>query len=154
MEVKKIICCFLTILISASVLHAENKIHFVYYNDYAPFSWSEGGKIRGLYINVVDEIFINRLGISVVYEGYPWKRAQKMVRLGKADGYCTTITPERLTYSAATKEPVIEVNFRIYTTADNPRLDQLEKVKSIQELQGFNLVEYSGSGWAEKNLIL
>ncbi len=151
---KRFFASFLTVVILtvALPLHAGDAVQFVYYYDYAPFGWEEDGKMRGIYIDIVNEVFTNKLGIPVNHKGYPWKRAQAMVKAGKSDGYCTTVTPERLSFSYATKEPIIEVNFKIYTPADNPRLDQLRKVKSVPELKGFKLADYSGSGWAKKNL--
>lgn len=139
-------------LLPDAPLYAGEKILFVYYHDYAPFGWAENGKMKGIYIDIVSEAFTKRLGIPVEHRGYPWKRAQKMVREGKADGYCTTVTPERLSYSLATEEPVLDVHFKIYAAIDSPRLEQLKNVKSISDLRGFKLTDYSGSGWAEENL--
>lgn len=142
----------LVFLLISAPLKAKETMLFVYYHDYAPFSWKEDDTMRGMYIDIVNEAFTNRLGIPVIHQGYPWVRAQKMVSAGQADGYCTTITPERLSFSAVTKESIIEVNFKIFTPAKSPRLEQLRKVKSIQELKDFKLADYSGSGWAEKYL--
>ncbi len=150
----KIVVCFVTVVISlfAASLHAKDTMLFVYYSDYAPFGWIEDGKMQGLYIDIVNEAFTNRSGIPIEHEGYPWKRAQNMVRKGKADGYCTVVTPERLTFSYASEESIIEVNFKIYAPVGSPRLNLLREVKSIPELKSFKLVDYRGSGWAEKNL--
>ncbi len=136
----------------ATPVSARETLLFVYYSDYAPFGWEENGKMHGIYIDIVNEVFANRLGIPVEHRGYPWVRAQLMVKDGDADGFCTVITPERLSYSHASKEPIIKVDFKLFTPGNNPKLDQLKKVKSISELQGFRLVDYLGSGWAQQNL--
>lgn len=143
----------LCILASANVNAESGKtMSFTYYHDYAPFGWEDNGKMRGIYIDTVNEALTNRLGISVEHRGFPWSRAQSMVKEGKADGFCTVITPERLKYSVAAKESLIDVNFKIFAAANNPNLDKLGKVTSIPELQGFKLVDYRGSGWAKENL--
>lgn len=154
MKNRTIAVCVLAVaaFMFAASLHAKEPMLFVYYHDYAPFGWNEDGKMRGIYIDIVNEAFTNRMGIPAEHKGFPWKRAQNMVKDGKADGYCTVVTPERLKFSCAVEEPIIEVNFKIFAPADAPRLAQLRKVKSIPELKGFKLTDYSGSGWAEKNL--
>ena len=69
-------------------VYAGDTIRFVYYNDNAPFGWEENGEMQGIYIDIVNEVFKKRLGIPVEHRGYPWKRAQMMVKNGDADGYC------------------------------------------------------------------
>ena len=76
-----------------------------------------------------------------------------MVIDGEADGYCTVITSERLSFSDVTQQSIIDVNFKIFVSAKSPKLEQLESVTSISELKGFKLVDYAGSGWAEENLV-
>ncbi len=140
------------LLLSTAPLQAADKMYFVYYYDYAPFGWSENGRMQGIYIDIVNEAIANRLGIPVIHQGLPWSRAQKMIKDGNADGYCTVITPERLSFSDPTQLPIIEVNFKVFTTANHSRLDQLKNVDSLVELKGFKLVDYRGSGWAKDNL--
>lgn len=142
----------LIIVIFAASIKAGESMQFVYFHDYPPFSWKEDGKMKGIYIDIVQEALSNRMGIAVEHSGYPWKRAQRMVKIGDADGYCTTVTPERLSFSLPTEESIIEVNFKIYTSTNNPNINKLKQIKSIQELQGYQLVDYSGSGWAKENL--
>lgn len=157
-HVKKIIgsvrflVAFVIILVSTQV-SAKEKMLFVYFNDYPPFGWEENQKMRGIYIDIVNEVFENRLGISVQHKGYPWKRAQLMVKLGSADGFCTVVTPERLTFSKPTQESIIDVNFKIFAYINSPKREQLETIDSIAGLKGFKLVDYMGSGWAEENLV-
>ncbi len=140
------------ISLTVSSLSAQEAIRFVYYADYAPFGWEENGEMVGIYIDIVEEVFSNRLGIPVEHRGYPWRRAQMMVRAGEADAFCTAITQERLSYSDASDESIIDVHFKMFALADSPKLDQLELISSVSELQEFILVDLSGSGWAQQNL--
>jgi polar amino acid transport system substrate-binding protein len=144
-----IVCAVITATVSA---FAEETIRFVYFNDYAPFGWQENGAMRGLYIDIVNEVFNNRLGIPVEHQGYPWKRAQKMVMDGVADGFCTVITPERLSFSDATQHSIIDVDFKMFVPANSSKLELLRQIFSISRLKGFKLVDYAGSGWADEHL--
>ncbi len=127
-------------------------IHFVYYPTYAPFGWDDNGTMKGIYIDVLNVVLVEKMGLEVKHEALPWKRAQIMVERGKADGLVTAATPARLEYSDKPEETVVEANFKIYTSADCPNLKALKKVKSIPELKPFKLVDIRGSGWAKANL--
>lgn len=141
----------LLVIIRVTAKEAES-IHFVHFNDYPPFGWEENGVMHGIYIDIINEVFVNRLGIPVEHNGFPWKRAQKMVSKKLADGFCTVITPERLEFSDPTQHSIIEVDFKIYTPKDSPQLNHLKQISSLSELKGIKLVDYAGSGWAIKNL--
>ncbi len=153
---RKIILAQLCLLFALVMLpisaSSKERILFVYYNDYPPFGWEENNKMQGIYIDIVNEVFTHRLKIPAEHRGYPWKRAQQMVKDGKADGFCTVITPERLRFSDATRESILDVNFKIFIAANSPKLEQLKQISSISELQSFELADYLGSGWAVEHL--
>lgn len=124
-----------------------------YFHDYPPFSWEENGDpIKGILIDILNEALANRMGLNVVHRGYPWARAQQLVRSGKADGLCTVVTPERLEYAASSQEPVIKVAMRAYAASDHPDLATLREVEAVEDLRAFQLASYIGNGWAEQNL--
>ncbi|MCG8619543.1 MAG: transporter substrate-binding domain-containing protein [Desulfobacterales bacterium] len=146
-------CILLTIVITTLSASGKETISFVYFNDYPPFGWEENGTMRGIYIDIVDEVFTNRLNIPVTHRGLPWKRAQLMVFDGTADGFCTAITPKRLKFTEATQQSIIEVNFKIFVPVNGPGLERLRHVSDLSGLKAFKLVDYAGSGWAQKNLV-
>lgn len=108
--------------------------------------------MQGILIDVLTEALQKRMGIQLVHEGYPWARAQILVKQGQADAFVTVPTPERRTYTEVNQEPVVLATFNIFTSVKNPRLDALKTVETISQLKNFNLVHYLGSGWAKKNL--
>lgn len=78
----------------------------VYFDDFAPYSWrDEQGRMRGLMIDVMDRVAA-QMGLRVHHEGYPWQRAQKLVRMAQADGFVTIATRERRSYTLIVEEPV------------------------------------------------
>lgn len=131
---------------------AGEPFHIVYYESFRPYSWTENGETKGLLIDILTEAFENRLGVRVVNQGLPWERAQRMVEYGKADAFTTVPTPWRLSFSRQSEESVVPVTFSIYGWHGNPRNEELEKITSISELEGFRLGAYTGSGWSKKNL--
>jgi polar amino acid transport system substrate-binding protein len=148
----KILLLLMTVLLLETVSAGAKTLKIVYFDQFEPFSWRENNKMKGLFIDVVNEAIGKRMGLPVLHEGYSWNRAQAMVRDGSADGMCTIITSERLQYAVSTTTPVVTLNFRIFTAANNPRMSQLKRVKTIQDLSGFKLIDILGSGWAIENL--
>jgi len=127
-------------------------IRFVYFDQFEPFSWLEDGRMQGMFIDVINEVFEVRLGIPVEHEGYPWKRAQLMVMEGTADAMCTIATSERREYALPVSTPVVRINFKLFTSADHPDRDRLAGIRSLRDLQDLSLVDITGSGWAATNL--
>ncbi|XPS90502.1 putative ABC transporter, periplasmic binding domain protein [Desulfosarcina variabilis str. Montpellier] len=144
---------FLFLLLFPIFVLAEEQIRFVYYNDYRPRSWIENGKVRGILVDIVDEAVGTRLGISVCHSGYPWKRAQQMVKNGLADAFVTLPTTERRSYTVVGKEPIVVFTLNIATKRDHPRMNDLEKIANIDQLKDYTIADYLGNGWAQQNLI-
>lgn len=88
--------CLWGLLLAASPQAvAVSSLNMVYFDDFAPYSWrDEEGKMRGLMVDVMDRVGLE-LGVQVHHEGYPWLRAQKLVRAGQADGFVTVPTRAR-----------------------------------------------------------
>lgn len=143
-----LIVCFLSQRVSAD----SDSILFVYYNQFEPFSWEADNQMQGMFIDIINEVFEERLGISVRHEGYPWKRAQQMVQDGSADAMCTVATSQRLEYAVETSFPVLSINFKIFTAVDHPRLIEMNKIETLSDLGDLALADIAGSGWAAANL--
>lgn len=131
---------------------ATEPIHFVYYDNYRPRSWSENGIMHGMLVDIMDEAVGKRLGIPVSHSGYPWKRAQLKVKEGSADAFITMPTDERRTYTAIGKEPVITFDLRIITKKGHPRMAEMKAITSVKELYAFTVADYLGNAWAKRNL--
>lgn len=125
----------------------------VYFGDFAPFSQLDTtGRVRGMFVDAAEGILHEKLGQTVDHQAFPWARAQAMVKGGEADGFLTVPTPERLSYVLASTRPVFTFPMCIVAAPDNPRLDELLRVRRLEELKPFRVGHYIGSGWAEANL--
>lgn len=136
----------------ASVLNSQEVFKFTYFNNYAPFSWEEDNRVRGIFVDILNEIIYKRMGLTPVHNAYPWERAQLMVKEDKADGFITIPTEERLSYTLANTEPIYTAQFTIFTNKFNKRIDNIREITSLDQLKNFKVVHYLGSGWAKKNL--
>lgn len=52
--------------------------------DYPPIINIENNRVSGVFIDIINESF-KKVGITAVYENYPWKRSQQMVKLNQVD---------------------------------------------------------------------
>lgn len=127
-------------------------LRVVYNEDYAPLSFRDQGVMRGVLIELMDELG-RRLGVKVVHEGYPWERAQLMVRNGDADVFVTLVNPARGEYAVATAVPILRVNNYGVTARTNPQIAQLRAIKTLHDARSYAHVNFLGSGWAKAQLV-
>ncbi|WP_033138719.1 substrate-binding periplasmic protein [Aeromonas finlandensis] len=129
------------------------ELKMVYFDDFAPYSWrDEQGKMRGLMIDVMDRVAA-QMGLRVRHEGYPWQRAQKLVRMAQADGFVTVATQERLTYTRMVDEPVTTTVMTIFTQIGHPRMAEFQRARRLSDLKTFTFLDYLGNGWGKENLV-
>lgn len=134
--------------------HAAPPLRMAYFETYSPLSFGQDGQLRGILLDVIQEVAGRRLGLTVEHTGYPWNRAQALVQSGEQDAICTIATPERLEYAVAAQEPVVSAPRRIFVHKDNVLLPKLQKVHNLDELHKLNptVISYQGNGWAKNNL--
>lgn len=124
-------------------------LRFVFSDSYAPLSWHEEGVMQGIIIDILDATLKSKMNVEASYSGYPWKRAQVMVKSGAADAFVTVPTKARREYTTCSSEPAITVDVSAYTYIDNPRMNELLKVQSYADLAGFEIIDYLGNDWAK-----
>ncbi len=146
------IILFLICLLLPLPAYAQDTMRMVYFENFPPFSWREDDQMQGILIDVVNEAIQVRMGIPVSHVGYPWARAQKMVRDGEADAFVTIPTLERKEYTQVSSEPVIITKVTLFTNVNHERMEEFKNIKVIPDLKSFMLVDYTGNGWAHENL--
>lgn len=105
--------------------------------------------MAGIFIDVMDELLVKRLGLSVEHEGFPWARAQQRVKEGLADALISVATEERRAYTVPTREWVTQGKLAMFVRADEPQRARLATIKGIAELKGFNIGTYLGNSWVK-----
>lgn len=127
-------------------------MRFVYFDDFAPYSWKTDGRMEGIFIELVNTVIAEGMGIAVHHAGYPWERAQRMVEAGQADAFITVPTPKRRAYCDISKAALTIFSLSPFTHKNNPRMDALKRIETIQDLSEFSIVTYTGNGWAKSRL--
>ena len=75
-----------------------------------------------------------------------------MVRSGKADAFITLPTPKRETYTISSIEPILMPSLKFYVAKGFPKIEQLRKAQSFDELKEFQFVSNLGNGTWKKIL--
>lgn len=123
----------------------------------APFHEPDQGSRygwKGLFIDILDRVLVQELGMGLILEPYPWKRAQKQVEDGNADFLISVPTRERLRYSIASDEPLLKMYLHVYTYVGHPKLDEIRKITSPKDIIALNLIPVTneGNGWHKENI--
>lgn len=141
----------LTLIVALTLINTAQSRPFIWADDeaYWPAIYrGKNGKPAGIFNDILTEVF-KRLNIPLKKEVYPWKRAQMLVKEGKADGMVTVYTKERRKFTVAT-EPIWEVEETLFFRRDNPKACKILKINSFDDLKGFTLVDIQGSGWTKE----
>ncbi len=142
----------LAVLVFSASAYAGEVMKFGFAETSPPYVWEENGKMQGIMIDIADEAIQKRMGIKVSYHLYPWERAQHLVKQGVLDAHITNgILREE--WAEHSKEVVIELPWGIFVKAGNPKLEQIKKAKTLEELRPFQFVDHIGNGWAKANLV-
>lgn len=128
------------------------KFSVCYFDAYPPYSSGSGDHVKGLFIDVLEEVFSKRLHVPIMHTGMPWPRAQALVRAGRADALITTVTPERLNYTHASEEDVFTGELRFYIGANHPQRAALMKLTNLDDAKPYLIGTYRGAGWVMANM--
>ncbi|MEW6514016.1 MAG: transporter substrate-binding domain-containing protein [Pseudomonadota bacterium] len=128
---------------------AGSRYRIAYHEDFPPYSQRQDGAMRGIFINIMNELLVKRLGLEIDHEGFPWARAQQRVKEGKADAFVTVATDERRLYTVPTQEWVTQGRLAMFARVNEPERDRLSSVKEIAELKDYRIGTYLGNGWVK-----
>ncbi len=115
--------------------------------DYPPFYSEENGKIDGIFVEVIRELF-GRMDIETDLQLYPLKRVLSMLQYGDADGQVgliRTVEREEYLYFA---DPIITVRGLIWSAVD--RKDEAINFDSIEELKPYKIGVTLGYSYGQR----
>jgi len=138
------------------MVRSDEPVQLVYAaSEWVPYtSKSEDNLPQGLYIDILESIFEDELGVSFTYLQVPWKRAQYYVEQGEADFIITVATGKRLEYAIASALPVLEIYLHIFTYADHPLKKNIDGIVSKEDIKRLQLTPVTnlGNGWHRDNI--
>lgn len=137
-----------------SAANAEETISFGF-SDWKPAAYmNEQGEPAGILIDIVTKIFEENDALEPVFRYRPWKRTQIDVQKGNTDFMITLPTEDRLTYSNQSKQPIFKIFLDLHTYVGHPKLSEILKIKTAQDIIDLNLTSLSnlGNGWHKNHI--
>ena len=128
---------------------ATEELRIAYFNAFAPVSYLDGGVVKGVLVDIFDEVLARRLAVPLHHDGLPWVRAQDQVKEGGEDAFCTTRTEARAEYANFGTEPVVSLRYVVFYAKANPKAEEIRKIVSIEDLGKFSQGDFLGNGFAE-----
>ncbi len=138
----------------ANASSQPEQIKFVFSEWKPVFYLDQNKRMRGVYAEILTELFEKKLGMEIRYEMLPWKRCQHYIQTGDADITIMFPTEERLQYAAKSASPLYQFSLNIFTYKNHPKLEEIKKVTSPQDIKLLNLVPVTnlGNGWHKNNI--
>lgn len=134
----------------ASFSYADSPVFKVAYaSEWAPISFGENEKVKGILPDLIEEIIAKRMNIKVLHQGFPWARAQKAVENGLVDAFITTATEQRLLYSTRSKTNILKVPFQAFTLKGSVAESKLSNGHNVANLGDYLYCDVLGNGWAK-----
>lgn len=121
-------------------------------SDYTPIHFGQDNPNESISKEILTEIFKNQDQFQLRFTGFPWERAQQLVKEGTQDAFISVPTPDRMKYAVASQSPVLIQKFQIFFSKSSNNLDLLKKIKTLNDLENLKICEYFSSGWAKQNL--
>lgn len=148
----KTLISILFVLVMVSPLAADDVMKFAFGSGAAPFAFEEDGVAKGILIDIAREAVENRMGITVSFNLHPWKRAQHLVKQGILDAHIT-YGPSRTAWAEHGNEVVVTYAQKFYVKAGGPKFAELKKVKTLEDLRPFKLIQHRGDSWVQNSLL-
>ena len=86
MKTKMMVIVIVLSVFVSPVFGSDIEVTIYVDGDYRPFSFSDKGEARGMYIDVLKTAFSRMEGFAVTMKPVPWKRGKKMMETGKGFG--------------------------------------------------------------------
>lgn len=155
---KAYLSLFILVFMTFNINSEQKTITYAFGSgDWVPIIYSDSNSesgFNGLYVEILDEIFINRLKMDLNYEAYPWKRTQRRVEKGDSDFLLTVATDERLKYTEKSIKPLFQLYMHIYTYKGHNQLGKIKEIKTPKDILKLDLTPVSnlGNGWHKENI--
>jgi len=105
-------------LILSTFLLAGQVIELAGDKDYPPYSYSENGVAKGVYVDIIKTIFSKIDGYDVKFNMMAWKKAQVMVKKGKIIGFFPPYYSEKRSKWTKFSKPILNEKAVIFSTVN------------------------------------
>lgn len=141
----------LTFIANAQPSEEIDTSHFrIAYNEsWPPYSAGKGDQVEGLIVTLLEEIITTKLGIPVLSYGFPWKRAQAEVQMGRFDAFITVPTDERLKYTISSQNIIFKIKMVAVMKSNSINAIRLLSDTQEKQLNQYKICDTLGNGWGK-----
>jgi polar amino acid transport system substrate-binding protein len=86
---KKLLFSIFILLLTSNAYATPIKVTIYTDDSLRPYSFTENGEVKGIYINIIKAVFDRMQGYDVKIVAVPWMRGKKMIESGKGFGLAT-----------------------------------------------------------------
>ncbi len=119
-----------------------------------PLTYEKKGEVTGIFVDIIREILEKRMGIDVIYEVLEWTLCTEKMERGEKDAFFTFPSEDRLKFCDTHINTGFTFEWVFWTYTGNPRMDEIKKIKSIDDIikSDFVVGTYIGNDWAKMEL--
>ncbi len=118
----------------------------VVYTQWYPYTYMDGSTARGFEIETFKTV-MNRMGVKVEFEQFPFKRCLKMLETGSADAAVSVLdTPDRRRYIIFPEEYISISRTLFFTRKDS----KIRYRGSLEDLKGYNIGVIAGFSYGKE----
>jgi|GEM_PF-1686210 len=141
---------FLSDIVFANEPKYNNTLSIVYAHNWKPYSYKdENGVMRGILIDLANEVLVKKLNMKIKHIGQPWKRAQNSVKDGVYDALITAPSKERLEYLISTKNELYSLQWRVFVSKKSKYYDEIINMKDPLKSNKFSFISLLGDKTSE-----
>jgi len=128
---------------------AQETIRISYNSDWPPYSFGVGQKVQGVLPDLMTYLFEEKMGMKVVQGGFPWVRAQEVVKAGQYDAMVTFPSSTRLEYSYGSLSTVYHLRQRPVVAKGSAAEKAIMANPDVKEFANFRICAMMGDGWSK-----
>ena len=127
-------------------------LRMVYAEGFAPFSWTENGRVTGILPDIMDEA-ARRMGVSVTHQAEAGDQVPAKVKNMGADAFLSTPSKDFASFTRQSAEPVLTSSVGLFVSLSyEPLVEKLRMLKDLDELKGLKLCASQYDAWSRQKL--
>lgn len=150
---KRILLLLLTALFSFTSLLAQeskDKVTVIYDNKWQPYSYGNDKNVKGILVDITNELLKERLKLDVEHKGMRWRKADKSIRSGFADIFVNIPTNDRLSYLHSTSNKIYSIQWKAFVSKKSNSYSKIMSSKDPLTFSGLNFVSLRGDTVGER----
>ena len=101
--------------------------------------------MKGIFVDYIEYLFSVSNDYKVIFDAFPWERAQDYVRKNIYDAHITLKNPAREEFLLSSKSVVFEDTLVLIYSLNKKQVKEIEKISNINSLKNYSINDYLGN---------